>query len=300
MRLVVPTVVLYGAGYPLGTATVQVMSPFLVIFLRFALSAAILWAIIVVRRTRLPSGKKFRQAAIAGLLTQGVQFLGLYWALANGVSSGLGSLIIALNPVVTASLMALFLGHRENYRGYVSLLLGASAVIVACTPKLLADHSIGGAIFVVIIAMLGLSVGGIYQGRRLSDVDPWVVTAIGVTASTPFAAIATFTSPIEITNLPRALTLVAIMTVLTSVGATTLYAACIRQSGARAASILFAVIPAAASIMAWVWLGEKLSALTIIALILGGAACIMQSKATDVQQHGHPGSADRSASTPRR
>ena len=278
MRLVIPTVLLYGAGYPLGTATVNIMSPFLVILLRFALSAILLWIIIAARRTPLPPRQQIVQAAIAGLLTQGVQFLGLYWALANGVSSGLGSLIIALNPVVTASLMSLFLGHRESRRGLLALALGTGAVILACTPKLMADHSIGGAIVAVVVAMLGLSIGGIYQGRHLADIDPWIVTAIGLTASTPVAAIATIATPVQVTDWPKAIVLVVIMTVLTSVGATTLYAACIRQSGARAASILFAVIPAAASIMAWIGLGEDLTAFTIIALILGGAACILQSR----------------------
>jgi hypothetical protein len=35
-RLAVPTALLYAAGYPLGAATVAVMSPFLVILPRFA------------------------------------------------------------------------------------------------------------------------------------------------------------------------------------------------------------------------------------------------------------------------
>lgn len=178
-----------------------------------------------------------------------------YWALANGGSSGRGSLIIALNPVVPASLLSLFLGHRESRRGLVALALGTCAVVVACTPKLIADHSIGGAI----VAVLGLSVGGIYQGRHLSNIDPFMVSAIGLTASTPVAAIATVTAPVHVTDWPKAILLVVIMTVLTSVGATTSYAACIRQSGARAALILFAVIPAAARLMAWIGLGENLT-----------------------------------------
>lgn len=279
-RLVVPTVLLYGAGYPLGSATVAVMSPFLVIFLRFAVSAGIVWAIVAVRRTPLPPLRLMMHAVVAGVFTQAVQFLGLYWALDNGVSSGLASLIIALNPVVTATLMSLVLGNRENLTGIVSLVLGTAAVILACAPKLMADHSIGVAIVAVVVAMLGLSAGGIYQGRYCAGMDPWMVTAIGLTASTPIAAIAMMTAPIHTTDWPRALVLLVAMIVLTSVGATTLYAACIKRSGARAASILFAVIPAAASLMAWISLGENLSGFTIAALVLGAAACILQGKSS--------------------
>ncbi|WAC56942.1 DMT family transporter [Gordonia sp. SL306] len=291
MRLAVPTVLLYGVGYPLGSATVAVMSPFLVILLRFAASALLLWVIVLVRGLRLPSRRLIGHAVVAGVLTQGVQFLGLYWALAHGVPSGLGSLIISLNPVVTAALMSLLMGHRETRAGLISLALGAGAVVFACAPRLLADHSMGAGVLAVVVAMLGLSVGGIYQGRHCTQMDPWMVTAIGLTASTPFAGVATLLTPVHCDNWPRALGLLAVMVVLSSVGATTLYAACIRRSGARAASILFAVIPAAASVMAWIGLGEDLSAFTLIGLALGSAACLLQSRSAAPQ----PNRVDRGA-----
>ncbi|MFW0786368.1 DMT family transporter [Gordonia sp. CPCC 206044] len=288
LRLAVPTILLYGAGYPLGSATVAVMSPFLVILLRFAASAAVLWLIVALRRTPLPGRGQVLHAMAAGLLTQGVQFLGLYWALAQGMPAGLSSLIIALNPVVTAVLMALVLGHRETRRGIVSLVLGTAAVVVACAPGVVADHGVGSALIVVVVAMLGLSLGGIYQGRYCSGMDPWMITAVGLTASTPFAGIAVALTPTHTSDWPRALILLAAMVVLTSVGATTLYAACIERSGARAASIIFAVIPATASVMAWVALDESLSAFTLVGLVLGGAACVLQATTGGVfGKHSH-------------
>lgn len=61
--------------------------------------------------------------------------------------------------------------------------------------------------------------------------------------------------PGEVTNWPHAIALLAVMVVVSSIGATTLYAMCIGRAGARAASILFAVIPATATLMAWIALG---------------------------------------------
>lgn len=279
-RLAVPTVVLYAAGYPIGAAAVAVMSPFLVIALRFAASAAVLWAIVAVRRPRWPSRRVVGHAAVAGLMTQGVQFLGLYWALAHGVPSGLGALVIALNPVFTAGLMAVVLGHRESRRGVFALILAAAAVVLACAPKIVADHDVGVGVVAVVVAMVGLSAGGVHQGRFCADMDVRLVTAVGLTASTPFAAVFAMASPDHVTDLPRALVLLVLMVVFSSVGATTLYSACIKASGARAASILFAVIPAAASVMAWVALGESLSPLSIGGLALGAGACLAQSRSS--------------------
>jgi len=279
LKMLVPTVLLYGAGYPLGSSTVAIMPPFLVVLLRFALSAIVVWGVVLVRRLPMPPRQTVIHAAVAGLLTQAVQFLCLYWALANGVASGLASLIVALNPVVTALVMSALLGHRESRTGAISLVLGVAAVVLACTPKLMADHSIGIPVAAVVVGMLGLCLGGVYQGRYCSTVDPWVVTAIGLTVSTPVAGALTLTGPVSSSDWPRALILIVIMTLLTSVGATTLYAACIRSAGARAASILFAVIPAAASVMAWIALGEELSPYTVGGLVLGAAACVLQSRA---------------------
>ncbi|WP_418002384.1 DMT family transporter [Mycobacterium sp. PDNC021] len=278
IRLAAPTVLLYAAGYPIGAATVSVMSPFLVIVLRFAASAVVLWAILAVRRQPLPTRTQVGHAIIAGLLTQGVQFLSLYWGLAHSVSAGLASLVIALNPVVTAALMAALLAHRESRRGVAALVLATAAVLLACAPKIVQDHDAGFPIIAVVIAMAGLSVGGIYQGRHCAGADPMAVTAIGLTASTPLAGIAAASAPMTCTDWPRAITLLAIMVVVSSVGATTLYAVCIKQSGARAASILFAVIPAAASVMAWITLGDRLSGLTVCGLVLGAAACTLQAR----------------------
>ncbi|MGU3293249.1 DMT family transporter [Williamsia sp. M5A3_1d] len=276
-RLAAPTVLLYAAGYPIGSATVAVMSPFLVIALRFALSAGLLWVIVAIRRPVRPTGRQIGHAMVAGLMTQGIQFLGLYWALDHGVPSGLAALMIALNPVMTAGLMIVLLGHRESRRGVFALVLAAAAVVVACAPKILADHGIGLGIVAVIVAMIGLSAGGIYQGRFCTDMDVWLVSALGLTASTPVAAVFAATTPEHTTDLPRALILLATMIVFSSVGATTLYSACIKTSGARSASIVFAVIPAAASVMAWIALGESLSPLTIGGLALGAAACVAQA-----------------------
>ncbi|WP_051989611.1 DMT family transporter [Gordonia soli] len=278
LRLAVPTVLLFAAGYPIGAATVAVMSPFLVILLRFALSAILLWGVIAARRTPLPNRRQVGHAVIAGVLTQGVQFLGVYWGLAHGISAGLAALVIALNPVLTATLVATVLGQRESRRGMLALGLATLAVLLACAPKVIADHRVGPGVIAVIIAMIGLSAGGVYQSRKCQGIDVWVLTAIGVTASTPLAGALAMTAPMTVTDVPRAIVLLAVMVVVSSAVGTTLYAACIKHSGPRASSLLFAVIPAVTGVMAWAVLGERLTWFTVAGLVIGAAACLVQAR----------------------
>ncbi|GAA2058733.1 DMT family transporter [Williamsia deligens] len=254
------------------------MSPFLVILLRFVASAVLLWAIVAARGISLPPRRQLIHAVIAGLLTQGVQFIGCYWGLSHGVPAGLAALIVALNPVATAAIMTLALGHRESRWGILALVLATVSVVLACAPSLIADHHLGAGIVAVVVGMLGLSVGGIHQARRCAGMDPMLLTAIGVTASTPLAAVIAAVSPMQVTDWPRAAVLLAVMVVFSSIGATTLYAACVARSGARGASILFAVIPSVAGVMAWIGLGESLSPLAVVGLVLGAAACVVQAR----------------------
>lgn len=276
--LAVATIVLYAAGYPLGSGAVGAMSSSLVVLLRFVASAAILWAIVLARRTRLPGSRQLVHIAVAGLLSQGVQFLALYWALAHEVSAGLASLVIALNPVVTAGILVIVTRRRESRLGALALGLGAAAVVVACLPKILADHSVGASLLAVVVAMLGLCCGGLYQGAFVKGADAWVITAVGITASIPLAGVASLWDH-DVADPGKAAILIGIMVVVSSVGATTLYAACIRRAGARASSILFAVIPAAASLMSWIALGEGLTLFAVVGMCLGAAACLVQSRA---------------------
>lgn len=78
----------------------------------------------------------------------------------------------------------------------------------------------------------------------------------------------------------------------------TLYSACIEQSGARAASILFAVIPAAAGVMAWAALGEQLSSLTIAGLVRGAAACVLRARSGGPAGRRASGERDHAAERP--
>lgn len=133
------------------------------------------------------------------------------------------------------------------------------------------------ATFAVAVALLGLSLGGLYQGRNIQGVHPMVITALGITASTPFAGVGALLEPGEVTNWPHAIALLAVIVVVSSIGATTLYAMCIGRAGARSASILFAVIPATATLMAWIALGEPFSVWAIIGIALGAAACGIQA-----------------------
>ncbi|GHJ38019.1 DMT family transporter [Streptomyces sp. TS71-3] len=271
------TVLLYAVSYPLGALTLGFITPFLLILLRFVLSAVLMWAIVAVRRVPLPRGRVLAWTAAGGVLVQGVQFLGLYWGMAHGVGAGVASLVIAMNPIATAVLARLLLHQRENRWGLLALACGAVGVVAACLPRLLSDPAVGPGLITVLIALGGLSAGSLLQGRKLRGVDPFAFTAIGVTGSIPPAAALALTTPRHVSD-PAPAAGMLIVLVFTSALALVCYAACVRRMGARGASILFALIPAVAVVAAWCLQGTPIDITTALALACGALACIAQTR----------------------
>lgn len=271
------TVILYASAYPVGAIALDYVSPFLLILLRFGLSAVLLWATVAVRRPPVVRGTALVWSVAAGVLVQGVQFLGLYWGMAHGVGAGVASLVIAMNPVATAIVGRAFLGRREDAWGLLALATGVAGILLACLPRVLADPSIGIGIVATLVGLVGLSTGSILQTRIRGGVDPTLFTAIGVTASVPLAAGACLTTDQQVDHPLPAVGMLLVVVILSAI-ATTLYATCVRRAGAREAAILFAVIPAVASVFSWVLTGEPLTATTLAALVFGALACFAQGR----------------------
>lgn len=279
-RLVTPASALlmvsaYAMNYALTALTIQHVSPFLMLTLRWGMSAIILWAILAVRRTPLPRGRLLLESAGAGILVQGAQFIGTYWAIAHGVGAGMVSLIIAMNPVVTAALTTVVLRRRETRRGLVSLALGLGAVLLACVPRVLSDPRIGPMVLAAVGSLIGLACGSLWQGRRLHDVDPVAFNAIGVSASLPLSLGLLAGERVHLDGGSRTWSLIALIAVIGVIG-TTLYSLLVRRLGARDASVLFSVIPAATALAAWIVLSERMGVTALIALVLGAVACALQ------------------------
>jgi len=280
------TVFFYAVSYPIGSLAVTAVSPFTLIALRFALTATALWIWVWLRHLRsggqaglLPRGRSLGWGILVGMLVHGVQFLGLYWALAHGVGAGVCALVIAMNPVATAVLGRLTGGRPENAWGFLALCSGTAGVVAACLPKLLADPGMGPGFVATLIALLGLAVGSLLQGRRLSGIDPIVFTALGTTVSLPPSLVLAATEPTHFTAPPTTVVPALGVLVMTSAVATAMYAACVRRFGARSASVLFAVIPGVATVAAWIIQRDALTGWVFIALCLGAVACVSQVRA---------------------
>jgi drug/metabolite transporter (DMT)-like permease len=190
----------------------------------------------------------------------------------------LGAVIVSMNPVVTALLAAAVLRERLTWRRVAALLLGIVAVLAACAGRLVAVGGIDPVVLLLVVALLGLAVGGVYQQRFCSDVDFRATAALqnGVSLL-PVAALAAV-MPLTVTDPWQAAGAVAAVVLLNAVLGMTLFVRAVNNYGAAAVAMLFAVIPAVAGLLSWLMLGQRPDIGIGVGLVIGAAAVWLNAR----------------------
>jgi drug/metabolite transporter (DMT)-like permease len=271
---------LYAIGYPIGVLAVTAMTPMAALVLRFGLAAVILAVWTVLAKAPWPRGAQFGHVVVTGLLIQAVQFCCLYEAVQLGAPAVLCAVAIAMNPVITAILATVFLRERLGVQRLAALGLGVVAVLAACATRLMKTHGVDPVIVLLVVALLGLSAGGVYQQRFCAGVDFRAMSAMqNAVALIPAAALAILT-PFAVHGAAKAVVAVAGMVLLNATLAVSLYVRAIIMHGAAAVAMLFAVIPAVAAVLAWLMLGQRPDAGVAVGLLVGGVACWLNNRAS--------------------
>ena len=263
----------YALGYPVGNVAVDAMSPMAVLVCRFALAALILGTWARIARVAWPKGRKLGHVAVTGLLMQAVQFCALYLAIERGAPAVLCAVIVAMNPVATALLAAAFLRDRLSPRRILALAGGVAAVLSACVSRLIAEKGLDPAVLLLLVALVGIAAGGVYQQRFCADVDFRASTAIQNAVAFVPATILALTTHFAIHDGMRAAIGVAAVVLLNATLGASLYVRAINLHGAAAVSMLFCVVPAVAGVLSWLMLGQRVDVGTGVGLLLGALAC---------------------------
>jgi drug/metabolite transporter (DMT)-like permease len=263
------------------------MSPMAVLIFRFGLASVILGAWALFARVTWPTGRALVHVLVSGLLAQGALFVGLYVALEHGAPAVLGAVVVSMNPVVTAVLATVVLGESLTRVRVVALLLGVAAVLAACAGRLVAVGGMDAAMWLLLVALVGISAGGVYQQRFCAEVDFRVTATLQNAACVSPVAVLASLSPVVVADPWRAAVAVGAVVLLNATLCMTMYVRAIGLYGAAPVSMLFCVIPAVAGLLSWVMLGQRPDIGIGIGLVLGAAACWLNARASR-RRYGRP------------
>ncbi|KAE9655088.1 DMT family transporter [Pseudomonas sp. PB105] len=266
-------ILLWSSGYIGGAFGVRYGEPFTMTFYRFALAALVFLGVAIAIKAEWPRRlTPYLHAAVVGLLLQALQFGGLYTGISQGVPAGQAALIVGLMPVFVVIGAYFCLGEQLSWRDLPGSILGVGGVAIVVGNSFLGTASSISGYGAVGLALLGITLGTLYQKRFLGGVDLWVGCFIQMaTASLVMLALACATETMQVTEWMPFAASVAWITLMNSVGALTLLYLMIRRGDASKATNLFHVIPAVTQIMASMVLGEMPSGVAILGFVVSGA-----------------------------
>jgi drug/metabolite transporter (DMT)-like permease len=170
-RFAVPAfIVTWASGYivaKLAAADAEALS-FLVY--RYAGVVVLMLILALVARAKWPNARDAIHIAIAGVMIQAIYLGGVWVAIRMGLSAGLSALIVNLQPVLTACLF--FLTHETiSKRQVIGIVIGFFGVVIVLASKLLSANFLLVPTLLCVMALVGNTLGVIYQKRFVPHFD---------------------------------------------------------------------------------------------------------------------------------
>jgi drug/metabolite transporter (DMT)-like permease len=272
-------VLLWASSFIASRMGLRFLSPFLFVTVRLALAVAVLAIVVaVLRRPWRPLAGKWGHCAVAGVLTNSTLLLAAHYAMVH-VAGAQIALVQTLNPLLTAMLAWPVLGERLRPLQWLGLLLGAAGVVLIVGLAATRSPVELDGLLLTAGGVVGLCAGTLYFGRFCRGVPVLEGTTVQLAAATVACAAAT-----AMFETPRAQwTGFAIAAVVWNAGAVSLggmalyYLMLVHGTAARATANFY-LVPGTAAVLAWVLLGERLSALTVLGLAVSSVGCWLVSR----------------------
>ncbi|MBV8400637.1 MAG: EamA family transporter [Acetobacteraceae bacterium] len=265
-------VVLWASGFLVARAIATHAEPLTFLTVRLALTTLVFGLIAIMVRADWPRTLRgWGDAVVAGVLLQGVYLGGVFWAARHGLPAALIALVAGLQPLLTAALAPRLLGERVSPRPWLGIGLGCAGTVLVLLPRLGSGAGAPiAAILAAFAAMLGITAGTIWQKRRSTHADLRTNAAIQFFGAAVVTAVAAaLTEHGQFDGSPPLWAALAWSVFGLSVGAISLLLVLIKRGAVARVASLFYLTPAVTALMAFVVVGERLSAIQVVGMGIG-------------------------------
>ena len=226
----------------------------------------------------LVNKKNIIESLLSGVLFHGLYLGGVFYSVSKGMPTGIAALIVTLQPILTNALSGPILNEKVTFKQWLGVILGfiGSAMVLG--------FDIGVEIPVLglaatIIALLAITTSTLWQ-KKISN-------NLSLGGSNFYQAVGGFLFHIVIIvffanpyiNFTKTfLVAMAHQVFLVSFGAFTILMFLIKKNSASKTVSIFFLIPPTSALMAWFFLGEKLSNLDIVGFLIATAGVYIATR----------------------
>ncbi|MFI7116255.1 drug/metabolite exporter YedA [Amycolatopsis sp. NPDC049868] len=272
--------IVWGSTYLAIDLTLATMPPFLMTGARFLIAGLLLFAFLLIRGYKLPTGKQWLNCSIIGGLMQ-CGCVGSIAIAQQTITSGLASVGIATVPIWTALLAGAFTRRWPNQYEVIGIVCGFVGVILLNLEGGISGASKGA--IIIVAASLFWSIGSVMSQHVELPQGPMAYAAEMLAGGAITAVIGFFVFGEKFTSAPDAgaLWAWAYLVVAGSLGAYSAYMYLLHKVRTALATSYTLVTPAVAVMLGWWFLGEEINLLTVlsVAAVVCGVAFIFKGRA---------------------
>jgi drug/metabolite transporter (DMT)-like permease len=263
-----------GAKYGLPHA-----EPLSFLLIRYVAVIALMSVVALLTRAPWPNNaREWFHIGVSGVLVHAVYLGGVFTSISKGLPAGLSSLVVGLQPLLTAFGAAWLLKEAVVPRQWVGLVLGLLGTILVLSGRLQGGFGLEG-LGASLFALLGITAGTLYQKKFCPTLD-WRTGAVAqfIPAALVTLVVASATEQFKVDFTPSFLFALTWLVLVLSLGAISLLNYLIRSGTAVNVASLFYLVPASTAAIAWALFGETLSPIALAGMVLAIAGVYLSRK----------------------
>ncbi|GGC88156.1 DMT family transporter [Vreelandella lutescens] len=275
-------VLLWSTGFIGAKFGLPYAEPFTFLFIRFVLTLMLLIPLTWLMRISWPSSPRlWKHIAISGLLVHGTYLGGVFYGIYLGMPAGLAALLVGLQPLLTAACAGPLLGERLTKQQWLGLMLGLLGISLVLGSKLELGSTLfsgfgAGALISVMAALLGISLGTLYQKRYCTSMPLLSGAVIQYMAAGGLLGIgALLFESREVTWSTTFMLTLGWLVLILSIAAILLLMALIKKGEASRVASLFYLVPPVTALQAWWLFDERLPLLGLAGMVIAIAGVVM-------------------------
>jgi drug/metabolite transporter (DMT)-like permease len=262
-------VLLWSTGFLGAKFGLPHAAPLAFLLVRYLLVIALMASLALALRAPWPhDGRHWFHIGVSGLLVHALYLGGVFVAIGAGLPAGVTSLVVGMQPLLTATVAGWLLGETIVPRQWLGLALGFVGVTLVLSNKLGASFGLE-ALWPALAALLGITAGTLYQKKFCPHFD-WRSGAVAQFLPTAIVTgvIVLARNDFRIDWTGEFIFALGWLVLVLSIGAISLLNWLIRHGSAVNVASLFYLTPPTTALFAWLFFGETLTGLALIGMAL--------------------------------
>jgi drug/metabolite transporter (DMT)-like permease len=261
-------VLIWSTGFIVARYGMPYAPPMKFLALRYALSLLCFAVWVLLARVKLPGSRtQWLHLAAVGVLVHAGYLGGVWTAVKLGMGSGLSSLIVGLQPVLTALWMS-YIGGKVSTRQWGGLTLGFIGLLLVVSTKLGHGEASVVNLSFAAIALLSITIGTLYQKRFVAPCDVRSANAVQLGAALLVTLPLALLEPEAMQWNSQLAWAMAWSVVGLTLGGSSLLYILIQRGAATSVTSLLYLVPPTTAFLAWILFGEAITAVTVLGTAL--------------------------------